>query len=166
MQVNKTLTKLDLMHNLLGSEGGKAIAKSLQVTFPFLLSALFSMTSNVCVCVFLLCLLFSHAGKQDADQSGFDGQQAWPAGRKSYRPIAPGDFPRSLSYSLFCHIRCYCSMTGSQYYIAMCMHFFCAGEHKHQRTRPQIQRARRRGGQSSGKGSGGKSNLHCHRSSL
>jgi hypothetical protein len=39
MQVNKTLTKLDLEDNKLGPEGGKAIAKSLQVTFPFLLSA-------------------------------------------------------------------------------------------------------------------------------
>ena len=42
MQVNTTLTELNLQRNNLGPEGGKAIAKSLQVTFPFLLSALYN----------------------------------------------------------------------------------------------------------------------------
>ena len=40
MQVNKTITELNLKNNELGPEGGKAIATSLQVTFPFLLLAL------------------------------------------------------------------------------------------------------------------------------
>jgi hypothetical protein len=40
MQTNKTLTELNLENNDLGPEGGKAIATSLQVTFPFLLLAL------------------------------------------------------------------------------------------------------------------------------
>jgi hypothetical protein len=117
-QVNTSITELNLTGNLLGPEGGKAIAKSLEVChalslswrqidfffffclnyagqqdshqrepemeqpwsggrksdrqiawgeiFIFIVITL-SMTSNVCVCVFLSCLLFSHAGKQDAD---------------------------------------------------------------------------------------------------
>jgi hypothetical protein len=39
MQVNKTIAELNLTDNELGPEGGKAIATSLQVTFPFLLLA-------------------------------------------------------------------------------------------------------------------------------
>jgi hypothetical protein len=35
MQVNKTLTSLDLRYNKLGPQGGKAIAQSLEVTFHF-----------------------------------------------------------------------------------------------------------------------------------
>jgi hypothetical protein len=50
----------------------------------------------------------------------------------------------------------------AQYYIAVVHAFVCAGEHKHHRTKPRKKPAQRRGGQSSGKGSGGKSNIHCH----
>jgi hypothetical protein len=40
MQVNKTLTSLNLCCNQLDPEGGKALAKSLEVIFLFSMSAL------------------------------------------------------------------------------------------------------------------------------
>jgi hypothetical protein len=80
MQVNKTLTKLDLCSNSLGPEGGVVLAKSLEVMM------------------------------------------------------------------MICCFRRYGSLYDSQYYIVVVHAFFCAGEHKHHRTKPRIQPARRRGG--------------------
>jgi hypothetical protein len=53
-QVNNTLTDLDIRKNELGPEGGKAIAKSLEVSFPLSMSALFSslITSKLIFFVF------------------------------------------------------------------------------------------------------------------
>ena len=87
MQVNKTLTSLNLGWNKLGPQGGKAIAQLLEVTFRVpchtlsLLEIIFfcfllSHDSDICICVFFSSLLFFHAGKQDADQSEFVGQHS------------------------------------------------------------------------------------------
>jgi hypothetical protein len=113
MQVNKTLTSLNLGWNKLGPQGGKAIAQLLEVTFRVpchtlsLLEIIFfcfllSHDSEY-ICVFFSSLLFFHAGKQDADQSEFVEKYAWATGRKRYRPIARGEIqisPTSMSRSL------------------------------------------------------------------
>jgi hypothetical protein len=68
MQVNKTLTSLDLWDNKLGPQGGKAIAQSLEVTFHVQCHASLSVTANL-IFLFLLC---SVVGEYEYHDAGFD----------------------------------------------------------------------------------------------
>jgi Ran GTPase-activating protein (RanGAP) involved in mRNA processing and transport len=57
MQVNTTLTNLDLRQNNLGPEGGKALAVCLEVIFPFRRQRAL-MTLNMCVLFSRACCFF------------------------------------------------------------------------------------------------------------
>jgi hypothetical protein len=86
--VNTTLITLNLEGNKLGPEGGKAIAKSLEVMRMICCFRRYHCSHNneidfLGLLQFLLC-----TGQQEPHRSQFGVQQAWPGGRKSDRQIA------------------------------------------------------------------------------
>jgi hypothetical protein len=94
MQVNKTLTSLNLRNNYkLGPQGGKAIAQSLEVTFHVQCHNLSLITSKL---IFFFHPL-NRVGEYNADHPHLVQEQSWPGGRKSDRQIASGDISILLS---------------------------------------------------------------------
>jgi hypothetical protein len=94
MQVNTTLASLHLLGNELGLEGGKAIAKSLEVTFPLCCHEKLSMTPNTFVFVFVLDF---DAGEHEPHVSEFEKEQIGPRRRKGARQESSGHSCISVS---------------------------------------------------------------------